>query len=281
MTLSGERLELAQSPAVETVERAPRPSFRRSALVDFLLSLALLALMLLAWELFIRLRGLPPLVLPGPGLVFRELQIQLAEGSLWIHIWTTLAEVLLGFLAGSALGIALGATVALSARLGRILRPYVVASQAMPKLALAPIMVLWFGFDLTPKVVIAALISFFPLFENVIAGLQSVDPDHVELFRSLRASRAETFLKLRLPWSVPFVVAGLRVALILSLVGAVVAEFVGANRGLGALIVGAQGTMNTPLMFAVFVVLTVVGVALSLLADLVERRALAWRYGSQ
>ena len=187
--------------------------------------------------------------------------------------------MVLGFVLGSALGIGLGITVAFSARLGRVLRPYVVASQAMPKLALAPIMVLWFGFDLTPKVLIAALISFFPLFENVIAGLQSVDPDQVELFRSLRASRWQTFLKLRLPWSVPFTVAGLRIALILSLVGAVVAEFVGANKGLGALIVGAQGTMNTPLMFAVFVLLTVLGVLLSLGADLFERLALRWRYG--
>jgi NitT/TauT family transport system permease protein len=193
----------------------------------------------------------------------------------------TLAEVLLGFVAGSALGAGLGAVVAHFARLGRVLRPYVVASQAMPKLALAPVLVLWFGFDLTPKVVVAALISFFPLFENTVAGLQAVDPDQIELFRSLRASRWQTLLKLRLPWATPFVVAGLRVALVLSLVGAVVGEFVGANKGLGALIIAAQGTMNTPMMFAVFVVLTVVGVALSIVADLAERLALRWRYGEE
>jgi NitT/TauT family transport system permease protein len=238
-----------------------------------------LLIALAAWELLVRLRGLPPLVLPGPGLVLRELGHQLGEGLLWPHLWATLAEVLLGFALGSLIGLGCGTLVSFSDRLGRLIRPYVVASQAMPKLALAPIMVLWFGFDLTPKVVIAALISFFPLFENMVAGLQAVEPDEVELFRSLRASRWQTFLKLRLPSAVPFVVAGLRVALILSLVGAVVAEFVGANKGLGALIVAAQGTMNTPLMFAVFVVLTVVGILLSLLADLAERLALRWRYG--
>lgn len=247
---------------------------------EWLLSLALLVAALLGWELFVRVRGLPPLVLPGPGLVWRELVNEVAGGDLWVHLWVTLAEVVLGFTAGSVIGIGLGAGVAFSSRLGRVMRPYIVASQAMPKLALAPIMVVWFGFDLTPKIVIAALISFFPLFENMVAGLQAVDPDQVELFRSLRAGRWETFVKLRLPWAVPFMMAGLRVALILSLVGAVVGEFVGANKGLGALIVSAQGTMNTPLMFAVFVVLTVVGIALSLLADLAERRALRWRYGA-
>jgi NitT/TauT family transport system permease protein len=252
---------------------------RFGRLPEWLFSLLLLLAMLAAWELLIRLRGLPPLVLPGPAVVWREVVEQVASGALWPHLWVTLAEVLLGFALGSVVGIALGAVVAFSDRTGRVIRPYIVASQAMPKLALAPIMVVWFGFDLTPKVVIAALISFFPLFENMVAGLQAVDPDQVELFRSLRGGRWQTFLKLRLPWAVPFIMAGLRVALILSLVGAVVGEFVGANKGLGALIVAAQGTMNTPLMFAVFVVLTVLGIALSLVADFAERRALRWRYG--
>ncbi len=248
---------------------------------ELLLSLVLLLAVLAGWELLVRLRGLPPLVLPGPSIVWGEVVERVVGGELWPHLWVTLAEVLLGFAAGSALGLVLGAAVAGSHRFGRVIRPYVVASQAMPKLALAPIMVVWFGFGLTPKVIIAALISFFPLFENVVAGLRAVDPDQLELFRALRAGRWQAFLKLRLPSAVPFIAAGLRVALILSLVGAVVAEFAGANKGLGALIVGAQGTMDTPLMFAVFVVLAVLGVALSLIVDLMERLAVRWRYGEQ
>jgi NitT/TauT family transport system permease protein len=258
---------------------ASSPGGRRRFGPERLLSLLLLAAFLVGWELLVRLRGLPPLVLPGPLLVWQELVEQVLAGLLWAHLWVTLAEVLLGFLLGSAIGLTLGAAVAYSTRLGQVIRPYVVASQAMPKLALAPIMVVWFGFDLTPKIVIAALISFFPLFENMVAGLQAVEPDQVDLFRSLRANRWQTFVKLRLPSSIPFVAAGLRVALILSLVGAVVGEFVGANKGLGALIVSAQGMMDTPLMFAVFVVLTLVGIVLSLLADALERLALRWRYG--
>ena len=250
---------------------------RRAA--DWPLSLGLLVVLLAGWEGLVRARGLPPLVLPAPSLVLATLAEQVAGGLLWAHLWVTLAEVLLGFWAGALLGIGLGALVAHSERLARVLRPYIVASQAMPKLALAPILVLWFGFDLTPKVVIAVLISFFPLFENTVAGLRAVAPEQLALFRSLRATEWQTFRKLRLPCAVPYVVAGARVALILSLVGAVVGEFVGANKGLGALIVAAQGTMNTPLMFAVFVVLTLLGIALSLVADWVERLALRWRYG--
>jgi len=257
----------------------PRQIARRVLLARWPLSLALLVLALVGWDALIRLRGLPPLVLPGPVLVAREIVTLLLGGTLWPHVAATLTAVLLGFVLGSAIGLGLGTIVAHSTVLGGILRPYVVASQAMPKLAMAPILVVWLGFDLTPKVVIAALISFFPLFENILAGLQAVDPDELELFRSLRASRWQTFVKLRLPSAVPFVVAGLRVALILSLVGAVVGEFVGANRGLGALIIMAQGTMNTPLMFAIFVVLTMLGIALSVLTDVIERLVLRWRYG--
>ncbi len=242
-------------------------------------ALGLLLALLAGWELAVRARGVAPLVLPAPSAVLAELVGQVAGGLLWGHLWVTLAEVLLGFTAGGVLGIGLGVLVSQSAGVAGVLRPYIVASQAMPKLALAPVLVLWFGFDLTPKVVIAALISFFPLFENTVAGLRAVDPDQVELFRSLRAGRRQTFLKLRLPWAVPYLVAGVRVALILSLVGAVVGEFVGANKGLGALIVAAQGTMNTPLMFAIFVVLTLLGIGLSLVADWVERLALRWRFG--
>jgi NitT/TauT family transport system permease protein len=252
--------------------------WRRRRALEPALSLLLFVGLLVAWEAFVRLRGLPRLVLPSPLVVVQALADSLLSGYLWPHIGTTLGEILLGFLAGSALGIGLGALVAQSALLRRVLNPYIIASQAMPKLALAPIFVVWFGFGLTPKVVITALIAFFPLFENTLTGLHDVDPDQVELFRALRASRWDTFVKLRLPHAVPYLFAGLRVAMVLSVVGAVVGEFVGANRGLGALIIAAQGTMDTPQMFAVFVVLTVLGVALYALVEFAERWCTRWRY---
>ncbi len=234
--------------------------------------------LLLAWSGFVWLRNVSPLVLPSPLRVLENLVANLANGLLLHHMEVTLAEIILGFLAGSALGVGLGAAIAHSRLLLRVLNPYIIASQAMPKLALAPIFVLWFGFDILPKVIIAALIAFFPLLENTITGLNEVDPDKVEFFRSLDATPWQIFLKLRLPNAVPFLFAGLRVAVVLSVVGAVVGEYVGANRGLGALIISSQGTMDTPLMFSVFVVLTVLGYALYTLMEVLERVCLKWRY---
>ena len=200
------------------------------------------------------------------------------SGFLLEHAWVTVVEILLGFLLGSVLGIALGTVTALSPVMRNILNPYIIASQAMPKLALAPIMVIWLGFGMAPKVVISALICFFPLLENTLIGLNSVNPYQTELFRALTASGWQTFFKLRVPNALPVIFAGLRVAITLAVVGAVVGEYVGANRGLGALIIVTQGNFDTPMMFALFVYLTVIGVVLYKLMEYLERRFFAWRY---
>jgi NitT/TauT family transport system permease protein len=251
----------------------------RPVLRDVTLGVAVFVILLLAWEAFVRVRGLSTLVLPPPGAVARTLVEQLGSGQIWPHLATTLAEVLLGFALGTVLGIGGGALVAHSTLLRRVLSPYLVASQALPKLALAPLLVLWLGYDLTPKVVITALVAFFPLLENTVVGLNDVAPEKLELFRLLRASAWQTFAKLRMPTALPYIFAGLRVAIVLSVVGAVVGEYVGANRGLGALIIASQGTMDTPLMFAVLVLLTVMGIALYLVVVLAERLTLAWQRG--
>jgi NitT/TauT family transport system permease protein len=140
-----------------------------------------------------------------------------------------------------------------------LLMPYVVTSQVVPKLALMPLFIVWFGFGMTSTVVITALICFFPLMENTLTGLQQVDPQRVELFRMLGATRRQTLWRLKLPSGLPSILAGLRIAVVLALVGAVVGEFIGANRGLGALVIASQGTMDTPLMFAVLVLISALG----------------------
>jgi NitT/TauT family transport system permease protein len=243
------------------------------------INLLLLVALLLLWQLGVQLAGVPPLVLPGPLRVAQDLAHAASSGALWLNTGYTLAEVLGGFALGSTLGFGLGAAAALSRRTARLISPYVVASQALPKLALAPLLIVWLGFGLTSKIVVAALVSFFPLFENTLLGLRSADTAQIELFRSLRATTLQTFRKLLLPASLPYVATGLRVGLILSLVGAVVAEFVGSNHGLGAMLVSAQGVLNTPLMFAVIVVLTVIGIVLYWLASSLENQVLRWRNG--
>lgn len=243
-----------------------------------LLSVAVFIGVLIAWAAYVRLMGLSPLILPGPYAVWESLVENTANGLLPMHAWTTLTEILLGFLLGSALGIFLGVITAQSELMRAILGPYILASQAMPKLALAPIMVVWLGFGIAPKVVITALVCFFPLLENTIIGLTSANPYQLELFRALTAKGWQTFLKLRVPNALPVIFAGLRVAITLAVVGAVVGEYVGANRGLGALVIVTQGSFDTPLMFAVFVYLTVIGIVLYKIMELIERTAFSWRY---
>lgn len=259
-------------PTETPTQRIPRPG------KEIVLSSLLLLVLVAGWEVIVRVRGIPPLVVPAPTVVWESLVAHTRSGFLFTHLGVTLSEILLGFLAGSLFGIGLGIGVALSSLLRGVLHPYLIASQAMPKLALAPIFVMWFGFGILPKVLITALIAFFPLFENTVAGLNEVDRDALELFRALRTTPWQTLRWLRLPNAVPFVVAGLKVAMVLSIVGAVVAEYVGANRGLGALIISSQGMMDTPLMFAVFVVLVLLGVALYQVVVLLERVCLARRY---
>ena len=255
-----------------------RPPWYRTPRGEYALVALVFVAFLLLWAGFVKAMGLSNLVLPTPLAVWDALVEGLASGLLWGHLWVTLQEIVLGFLAGSCIGVGIGTLIAHSEIAGRVLGPYLVASQAMPKLALAPIFVLWFGFGILPKVVIAALICFFPLLENTITGLNEIEATKLDLFRMMTASAWQTFTKLRVPHALPFIFAGLRVAIVLSVVGAIVGEYVGANRGLGALIIVTQGNFDTPLMFAVFVLLTVVGTLLYKGMEVLERRLFAWRY---
>ena len=276
-------ITLDREKKLPAVTAAPRKNASRATVyggrvLHGVVTWSVLFIALAIWEGWVRIAGTSALVLPGPLRVLDSLWENLRDGYFLVHIQATVVEIALGFVAGSVLGIALGAALFHFPLVERVMRPYIVASQALPKLALAPIFVLWFGFDLTPKVFITTLIVFFPLLENTLAGLASPTRDEQELFRALRASRWQTFWRLRLPYALPFLFAGLRIGAILSIVGATVSEYVGANRGLGALIIAAQGTLDTPLMFAVFVLLTVIGLAFYALVALAEWFVLSRRY---
>jgi NitT/TauT family transport system permease protein len=268
----------AVTTATTEPEATERPVWYTTWAGQTLLTVAVFAAMLVAWWLYVWLAGLSPLILPTPYAVWQSIVENTMSGLLLTNLWVTLSEVILGFILGSVIGIALGVITAQSPLMRAIVSPYVLASQAMPKLALAPIMVIWLGFGIAPKVVITALICFFPLLENTIIGLTSTNPYQIELFQVLTASRWQTFFKLRVPNALPIIFAGLRVAITLAVVGAVVGEYVGANRGLGALIIATQGNFDTPLMFAVFVYLTVVGIALYKIMELMEHTFFSWRH---
>ena len=235
------------------------------------LSASLLVAVLAIWELAARQFGLSALVLPAPSAVALSLWSGLASGYFWPHLWATLQALLLGLLIGSAVGLLAGMALAESELLERVLKPYVVVSQVVPKLALAPLFVLWFGFGMLPTVLITALICFFPLMENTLTGLRQVDGQRLQLFRMLGATRLQTLLRLKLPTGLPAILAGLRVAVVLALVGAVVAEFMGASQGLGAVVIAAQGMMDTTLMFAALVLIAAMGLLLYQACLVLER----------
>jgi NitT/TauT family transport system permease protein len=220
----------------------------------------LLVAFLAAWELVCRATGISELVLPAPSVVLTTLWSGLATGYLLPHIWLTSAEMLLGLAAGCGIGFLCGIALGEAEFLRRLLYPYVIASQVIPKLALVPLFIVWFGFGMTSTVVITALICFFPLLENTLTAIHHVDPQKRELFRMLGATRLQTLFRLKIPAGLPVILAGVRVAVVLSLVGAVVAEFIAGRAGLGAMIIASQGMMDSPLMFALLVAITVLGI---------------------
>ncbi len=224
-----------------------------------LASVSLALALLLAWEWGAHALQWSALVLPAPSRVAQAWWQSWANGFFVGHVAQTCLEVVLGWLLGSALGFAAGVVLGESERWRAILMPYVVASQVMPKLALAPLLLLWMGFGTTPMVVITALVCFFPLLENTLTSVRHVDRQSLDLFRLMHASRWQTLWLLKVPAGLPAILTGLRVSLVLSWVGAIVGEFIGATRGLGALIIAAQGSMDTPMMFAVLINITLLG----------------------
>jgi NitT/TauT family transport system permease protein len=234
-------------------------------------SLALFVAIVAVWEALARGARVSALVLPAPSVIWDALWSGLLSGYFWPHLIHTGTELLLGLALGCMTGLLGGVVLGESAFFRRLLFPYVLVSQVVPKLALAPLFIVWFGFGMTSTVVITALICFFPLMENTLTGLQQVEPRKLELFRMLGATRLQTLLRLKIPSGLPVILAGFRVAVVLALVGAVVGEFIGGSKGLGALIIASQSMMDTPLMFAVLLLITVLGLVMYQLAMGLER----------
>src|SRR4051794_22865079 len=243
---------------------------------NFSLRLLLILAVLVAWEALVRLFDVPAFILPRPTNVFLALYRGTVNALYIEHLRVTLVETFAGFAVGGALALALGTVVALSRRTEYFLYPFIVMFQAMPKVALAPIIIIWFGLGITSKVVTAALVAFFPLLVNTIVGLRSSEEDRVNLMRSLAASRWQIFWMLQLPNAMPYIFAGLEIAMIFSLLGAIVAELVGAKSGLGMLIQSMNFTMDVAGQFSVLLILSVVGLILNGIVTAIRRRVLFW-----
>jgi len=247
---------------------------------SYIASAVLIAVLLIAWELAAQwdlvsnALNIQDFLVPAPHDIARSLwddrSLLLSNG------WVTLKEVLLGFVIAAVAGIAFALLIHLSDTARRAVYPLLIGSQTIPIVILAPILVVWFGFGLTPKLVIVALICFFPITVNTLDGLRSVDPDLTKMLRALGAGRLQRLWRAELPAALPFAFSGARVAITVSVIGAVFAEYVGSSDGLGHLINQAQAQLLTARSFAAVVVLSAMAVGLFALVTLVERRVITW-----
>jgi NitT/TauT family transport system permease protein len=243
---------------------------------NFLLRLLFVAGLIAAWEALVRLLAVPAYLLPAPSAVFMALYRGIASGLYQEHVGVTLAETILGFALGTVAALTLGTLVALSRRFDYFMYPLIVMFQAMPKVALAPLIIIWFGLGISSKVVNAALVCFFPLMINTIVGLRSAEEDRVSLMRSLAATPMQVFWMLRLPNALPYIFAGLEIAMIFALIGAIVGEFVGAQSGLGMLIQSMNFTMDVAGQFSVLLILSLIGLALNWGVSAIRKRVIFW-----
>ncbi|MCW2904865.1 MAG: transporter permease [Streptosporangiaceae bacterium] len=250
----GERL-------TEALERSWRP-------------VVLLVACFAAWWVVSAAHLVEPYLVPSPGTTLRVMGDK--AGYIWHHSWVTTYETLLGFVIAVVVGIFAAVIMVYSATVERTLYPVLLFAQVVPKIAIAPLFVVWLGFGITPKIVVAVLIAFFPVVISMVTGLKAVDPEMIQLSATMGAKPLQTFAKIRFPASLPHLFSGLKVAVTLAVTGAVVGEFVGANQGLGYVILQANGNLDTPMLFAGLLIMSLIGVVLFVLVEIAEKLLLPW-----
>lgn len=243
---------------------------------EYLVSLLLVAVMVSVAEYAAQREMVSSLILPAPSLVFRVLVEGIADGYYLGHLGSTLYAMLAGFALSAFVAITIAGILASSETLERILTPFIVALQSMPKIAIAPLIVLWFGFGDVSKIVVVAVVCFFPMMVNALQGLKIRERDHFELMQSLGANRWQLFANLRLLHAVPYMFAGLHLGIIFALIGTVVAEFVGTASGIGYALLQSKAQFDVAGVYACLVLLMILGVTLNAITRFIERRAAYW-----
>lgn len=265
--------EMTEAPSI------PMPKTERRRVSGFLSS-ALPALsvpaVLLLWEAVIRGFAVEPFVFPAPSAVAVALWSGLSSGTYLEALWVTLTEILAGFALGSAFGFGLGLLLASVAILNRIIFPWVVGIQTIPKVAIAPLMIVWFGFGIESKVLIVALTCLFPVLVNTMAGLRATERSRIDLIRAHGGRHSQVVRFVLFPSALPYIFAGLNTAMVLAVIGAIVGEFVGARSGIGVLILQANFNLDLAAVFALLVILAVVGITLNSAIRFVERKVCFW-----
>jgi NitT/TauT family transport system permease protein len=250
---------------------------KRLKLLPWISTPLLLIAIVGVWKLYTSVSGISEFVIPSPESAWASLVELVLEPETWtVHVWITLFETLAGFVIAVVSGVAIGAVLGRVYWLELALRPIIVALQVIPKVALIPIFVILFGFGVTSKVIIAAILAFFPIMLNVMLGVRSVEPGHREVMRSLDAGRWQTFKYLDFHSTLPYVFAGMEVGIVFALIGAIVGEYLGANEGLGNLVVVSLNALDSPQLFAVIILLAALGSVLYFAVTGIKRLMIPW-----
>jgi NitT/TauT family transport system permease protein len=280
--------DLAKSPETDTASLAGPPETARDTdgpvrdrdtlmkWLPFISTPILLLLLIGGWQFAVSVIGVSEFILPAPIDVWDSLVELLSTGAIWTDIWITLYEVLVGFFFALVFGMAVGAVLGRVVWLERAVQPALVALQVIPKVAFIPIFVIWFGFGTTSKVIMAAILAFFPIMLNVMLGVRSVDRGHRDVMRGLGASRWATFRNLELPSTLPYIFAGAEVGIVFAVIGAIVGEYLGGSEGLGHLVVRSLNALDAPQLFAVIVLLALMGSLLYAAVTLTKRLMIPW-----
>ena len=273
MTRQEQQPTSAPPPAPQPATGQPTAA-RVRRLERWLRPALIVAAMVAAWQTVVVLFSIPAWKLPAPSAIAAEL---VASRALYLrHTWVTLEEVFLGFFVALAMGVVLASLIAYSRTFQRAVYPIVVASQTIPIIVIAPLLLIWVGYGITPKIIVVVLISFFPIVVNTVDGLRAVDADMVNLMRTLGASRWQVFIKVQMPTALPFLFSGVKIAVTFSVIGAVIGEWVGASAGLGYLTRISVPLFLTARSFGAVVVLAVMGMGLFVSVALLERQLLPW-----
>jgi len=231
----------------------------RDAILPWITTPILLVAIIGGWHFYVQWTGISAFILPSPGSVWTEWVLMLQSRRAWDHTWMTVYATLTGFAWAIVIGVGLGVLIARIRWLELTLNPFIVATQVIPKVALVPLFVVWFGFGITSKVIVAAVLAFFPIMTNTVLGVKSIDEGHRDVMTSLNATRFQIFRRLELPSALPYILTGLEVGIVLAIIGAIVGEYLGGNAGLGHMLIARMNAFETDEMFAVLIHMSILG----------------------
>jgi len=249
---------------------------KKPALWSILLPIAMVVGFFVGWTAYVRIAKVSAFILPEPLAIFTAFIALVQEDGIWTHVGVTLLETLSGFAFAILIGVSLGVVMGKVRAVEVALKPFVVATQVIPKIALVPLFILWFGFGPESKIVISAVLAFFPIFSNTLLGIKSVDSGYKEVMTVFESSRTHRFALLELPSALPYILTGMEIGIVLAIIGAIVGEFVGGNVGLGYLSVVTLQELQVDTLFAVVLLLTMIGLSLYVMVSMLRRLLVPW-----